>query len=109
MKPIELLERALVNSTRRGDIVADFFGGSGSTMIACERMGRRCRMIELEPTYGDVILKRWAQFTARQPILASSGTTFLQAERERLILEKQKPPLASGGSEINEAVETVAL
>ena len=96
MKPVELLERALANSTRRGDIVIDFFGGSGSTLIACERMGRKARMIEIEPIYCDVILRRWANHTKRQPILASSGSTFLQIERERLVIE-QRPPMPTGG------------
>jgi DNA modification methylase len=85
MKPVELLERALVNSTRRGDVVIDFFGGSGSTMIACERLGRKARLMEKEPVYADVILKRWANFTKRQPIYGPSGSTFLQIERERLL------------------------
>lgn len=96
MKPVELLERALANSTRRGDIVIDFFGGSGSTMIACERMGRKSRLIEIEPIYCDVILKRWANHTKRQPILASSGSTFLQIERERLVIEKERAPMPTG-------------
>lgn len=88
MKPVELLERALMNSTRRGDLVIDFFGGSGSTLIACERLGRKCRLIEISPTYCDVILKRWVNYSKRQPLLASCGATYLQVERERLILEK---------------------
>lgn len=97
MKPVELLERALANSTRRGDIVIDFFGGSGSTLIACERMGRKARVIEIEPIYCDVILRRWANHTKRQPILALSGSAFLQVERERLVIEKQRPPMPTGG------------
>ena len=100
MKPVELIERALVNSSRRGNIVIDFFGGSGSTLIACERMGRKCRMIELMPQYCDVILKRWSAFTGKQPVLASSGTTFIQAERERLVLGK-RPLLSVSGQDAN--------
>jgi DNA modification methylase len=101
MKPVELLERAIMNSTRRGDLVFDFFGGSGSTMIACERLGRKCRMVELSPVYCDVILRRWSAYTRRQPILAAGGSTFLQIERERLILEK------AAGSERPAASENV--
>jgi DNA modification methylase len=98
MKPVELLERALMNSTRRGDLVIDFFGGSGSTLIACERLGRKARLIEVNPVYCDVILKRWAAYTRRQPILGAGGSTFLQIERERLLLEKQaKPPQPEPG------------
>jgi DNA modification methylase len=95
MKPIELLERALMNSTRRGDLVIDFFGGSGSTLIAAERLGRKCRLIEISPVYCDVILKRWWNYTRRQPILAATGGSYLQVERERLILEKEKAAVRS--------------
>lgn len=59
MKPIELVERAVSNSSRPGDLVIDWFLGSGTTIIACERTGRRCYGIEIEPRYCDVILKRW--------------------------------------------------
>ena len=85
MKPVELMERGLVNSTKRGDVVLDPFGGSGSTLIACERMGRRARLIELEPVYGDVILQRWMKFTKRQPTLDGTGQTFSELERERVL------------------------
>lgn len=66
MKPIKLISRFIVNSSRRGDIVADIFGGSGSTMIACEQLGRRCRMLELDPHYCDVIIDRWEKFTGKK-------------------------------------------
>jgi DNA modification methylase len=99
MKPVELLEKALMNSTRRGEVVIDFFGGSGSTMIACERLGRKCRLIEISPVYCDVILKRWSNFTKRQPILAATGSSYLQVERERLILEKAAVRSAAQSSE----------
>jgi hypothetical protein len=88
MKPVELIERMLVNSSRRNDVVLDLFGGSGSTLIACERMGRKARVMEMEPRYADVILRRWLDHTKRQPILAAGGSTFLQIERERLVLER---------------------
>jgi len=97
MKPVELLERALVNSTRRHDIVVDFFGGSGSTLIACERMGRLCRMIEIEPVYCDVILRRWAAHTRRQPVLAGCASTFLEIERQRLYQKAKEPPVSETG------------
>lgn len=88
-KPVELMEKALINSTKRGDIVMDFFGGSGSTLIACERMGRKARVIELVPNFVDVICRRWAAYTRQQPIHAEAGTTFAQIERERLLIERQ--------------------
>ena len=66
MKPVELIERALKNSSKSRDIVMDCFGGSGSTLIACEKLGRHCRMVELDPKYVDVIVKRWEDFTGRK-------------------------------------------
>jgi len=62
-KPLALMERAIENSSRPGDLVFDPFGGAGSTLIACERTGRRCAMVELDPRYADVILVRWEHFT----------------------------------------------
>ena len=63
MKPVGLIERFLRNSSLQGDLVLDPFGGSGSTLIACERADRLCFMMELEPHYCDVIVKRWEDFT----------------------------------------------
>ena len=63
-KPVEMLVYLIKNSSKRGDIVLDTFGGSGSTLIACEQTGRVCRMMELDPKYCDVIRRRWAEFTA---------------------------------------------
>ena len=62
MKPVEMLVYLLKNSTQRGDVVLDTFGGSGSTLIACEQSGRVCRTMELDPKYCDVIRRRWAEF-----------------------------------------------
>ena len=62
MKPVEMLVYLIKNSSRRGDIVIDTFGGSGSTLIACEQTGRTCRTMELDPKYCDVIRRRWAEF-----------------------------------------------
>jgi DNA modification methylase len=98
MKPVELTERALSNSTLRGNAVLDLFGGSGSTLIACERMGRHCRMMEIDPQYADVILKRWNRFTHHQPILAATGSPMLQVERERLPLKKEKAAAPVGAT-----------
>jgi len=66
MKPVELCQRAINNSSQVGDIVLDLFGGSGSTLIACERLGRRCRMMELYPPYCDVIRLRWEAFSGQK-------------------------------------------
>ena len=84
MKPIELVERAVHNSSKTKDIVLDAFGGSGSTMIACEKTGRRARLIEIEPKYADVIVKRWQDFTGKKGTLAATGQSFEDLEKERL-------------------------
>jgi DNA modification methylase len=83
-KPIDLVERAINNSSKKGETVADLFGGSGSTLIACEKTARDCRMMELDPKYCDVIIKRWQDFTGQQATLEATGQTFaeLSAERE---------------------------
>ena len=76
MKPIELIENALLNSSNEKDTVMDLFGGSGSTLIACEKTGRICRMMELSPHYCDVIVRRWQDFTGQQATLEADGRTF---------------------------------
>lgn len=65
-KPIALCCRAIHASSREDEIVLDLFGGSGSTMIACEQLGRSCYMMEMEPKYCDVIIKRWENFTGKK-------------------------------------------
>ena len=62
-KPVRLAERALRKNSERGDIVIDLFGGSGSTLIGCEQMGRKAYLMELDPKYTDVIIQRWEEFT----------------------------------------------
>ena len=71
-KPVALIERALQNSSKGGDVVSDLFGGSGSTMIACEKLGRQARMMELDPKYCDVIVKRWEDFTGKKAVLLTN-------------------------------------
>lgn len=65
MKPIELVQKSIVNSSKPGNIVLDSFGGSGSTLIACEQTNRKCRMVELDPQYCDVIIARWEKFSGK--------------------------------------------
>ncbi len=72
MKPVELIARALRNSTRPGEIVLDPFLGSGSTLIACEQLERKCCGLELDPRYCDVIVTRWEEFTGRKAQRASA-------------------------------------
>lgn len=68
MKPIKLLARLIRNSTRKGAVVLDTFGGSGSTLIACEQLNRKCLMMELDPHYCDVILARWEKLTGQTAV-----------------------------------------
>ena len=77
-KPVELIQRALENSSKGGDTVLDVFGGSGSTLIACEKTGRINRSMELDPQYCDVIVKRWQDFTGKQATLEATGQTFAE-------------------------------
>jgi len=65
MKPVSLIVNALLNSSKQNDIILDVFGGSGSTLIACEQLDRRCFMMELDPHYCDVIIKRWENLTGQ--------------------------------------------
>lgn len=75
MKPVELVARAITNSSKKGDVVIDLFGGSGTTLIASEQTGRCCRMMELDPKYVDVIVNRWEQLTGRKAeLLDDSGS-----------------------------------
>jgi DNA modification methylase len=83
MKPVELIERALVNSSKAGDIVIALFGGSGSTLIACDRRGRKARLMELDPKYADVIATRYQQYTGKQAILDGDGRTYDEIARDR--------------------------
>ena len=68
-KPVELPERAINNSSKKGQLVLDLFGGSGSTLIACERQHRHARLMELDPAYCDVIVKRWETLTGKKAVL----------------------------------------
>jgi DNA modification methylase len=70
MKPIELIEKALEDASKPGNVVLDLFGGSGSTMIAAEKVGRCARLMELDPKYCDVIVKRWEDFTGKKAVLS---------------------------------------
>ncbi|MBS1853904.1 MAG: site-specific DNA-methyltransferase [Acidobacteria bacterium] len=84
MKPVELVERAIRNSSKGRDTVLDPFGGSGTTLIACEKAGRTARLIELEPKYCDVIIRRWQEFTGREATLDGDGRTFADVAGERV-------------------------
>jgi DNA modification methylase len=76
MKPVELVERAIRNSSRPGDLVMDPFGGSGTTLIAAEKSGRLARLIELDPKYVDVIVRRWQDWTGQQATREADSVSF---------------------------------
>ena len=73
MKPVALVERAIRNSSKSRDIVLDPFGGSGSTLIACEKAGRHARPVELDPKYVDTIILRWQEFAAAGAAILEGG------------------------------------
>ena len=83
-KPIALVERAIRNSSKGRDIVLDGFGGSGSTLIACEKSGRQTRVIELDPKYVDCTVRRWQTWTGKTATLEGDGRTFDEVAAERL-------------------------
>ena len=76
MKPVALFEYQMLNNTKGGDLVLDLFGGSGTTMLAAEKHGRHSALMELDPKYVDVIVKRWQEFTGKQATLEATGATF---------------------------------
>lgn len=76
MKPTALIERMLKHSARSGDLVLDPFGGSGSTLVAADRLGMSSRLVELDPLYADVIVRRWQDYSGRKASLASDGRPF---------------------------------
>jgi DNA modification methylase len=78
MKPVELVERAIRNSSKTRDTIFDPFCGSGTTVIACEKTERQARVIELDPKYADVIVRRWQEHTGKQAQHAETGRTFDQ-------------------------------
>jgi DNA modification methylase len=84
MKPVDLVERALRNSSRQGDTILDAFGGSGTTIIACERTGRHARLIELLPHYCDVTIRRWQEFTGGVARHGESGRAYSEVAAEIL-------------------------
>ena len=83
-KPVELAARALQYSSKPGEFVLDLFGGSGSTLMACQQHGRNARLMEIDPLYCDVIVKRWQDFTGESATLEATGQTFDEVTAERL-------------------------
>jgi site-specific DNA-methyltransferase (adenine-specific) len=83
MKPVALFEYQMLNNTKGGDIVLDSFGGSGTTLIAAEKNGRVARLMELDPRYCDVIVKRWQDFTGKIATHAETGKPFAEVHNDR--------------------------
>jgi len=75
-KPLECMSRAIINNSKQGEYVYDPFGGTGTTLIACEKYKRKCLMIEIMPNYCDIIIKRWEKYTGKQAILESNNKTY---------------------------------
>ena len=75
-KPVELVERAINNSSQRTNLVLDLFLGSGSTLIAAEKTGRRCFGMELDPKYADVIIERWQNYTGKNAVLETTDEIY---------------------------------
>ena len=80
MKPVALFEYQMLNNTKGGDIVLDSFGGSGTTLLAAEKNGRYARLMELDPKYCDVIVKRWEDFTGKKAKLVSADAELSELE-----------------------------
>lgn len=83
MKPLELVERAILNSSCKGDVVLDPFAGAGSTVLAAERTNRRARVVEIDPQYADVIVRRWQSYTGQEARLDPGGQSFAEVIEQR--------------------------
>jgi DNA modification methylase len=105
MKPVALVSYPIVNSSKGGDVVLDPFGGSGTTLIACEKEGRLCRTSEIDPAYCDVIVRRWQTFTGKLAMLGTQTFDEVAASREVAPstsstsgdVEKPEPKRSKGG------------
>jgi len=91
VKPVALVADALRDCTRRGDIVLDIFGGSGTTILAAERVGRRAYMLEIEPRFVDAAIKRWQAFSGKDAICIETGLSFDEIASKRAIVPVAAP------------------
>lgn len=107
VKPVALVANAIRDCSRRGEIVLDLFGGSGSTLIAAELCGRQARLIEFDPIYCDTIIRRWQQYTGKKAVLAESGQAF-EAIAERLIRAGSANIPAPGHLNLKEPAQELA-
>ena len=98
VKPVALIAEAIKDCSKRGQIVLDPFGGSGSTLIAAEKAGRRARLIEIDPAYCDVIIRRWQAYTGKRAFHADLGVTFEDVEHVRLAEGEERKGSDRGAS-----------
>src|SRR5262249_28007056 len=97
MKPVELIERALVNSSKAGDVVVDLFGGSGSTRIGGGRRNRKAGLRETDQKYTAVIVRRWQEYTGKRATLEGDGRTFGAVAKQRRGQNADRPAAADAG------------
>jgi tRNA/tmRNA/rRNA uracil-C5-methylase (TrmA/RlmC/RlmD family) len=100
VKPVALVADAMRDCSRRGDIVLDLFGGSGTTLLAAERVGRRAYTLEIEPRFVDVAIKRWQAFSGRDAVCAQSGRSFDEIASMRVMVPTADPAPAHVTSSI---------
>lgn len=84
VKPVAMIADAIKDCSKRGEIILDCFGGSGSALIAAEKAGRRARLIEYDPLYCDTIIKRWEKHSGKRAVLTDTGKTFEEVSESRL-------------------------
>lgn len=94
VKPVALVADAIRDCSHRGELVLDVFGGSGTTLIAAEKIGRCARLLELDPAYCDVIIRRWEKLTGKQAVLAATGEPF------ETVMERTLADAATEGGEL---------
>ena len=87
VKPVAMIADAIKDCSKRGEIVLDGFGGSGSTLMAAEKTGRSARLIEYDPIYCDTIVRRWEFYTGKRAMLAGSSNSFEAVAEDRLGLQ----------------------
>ncbi|MEJ2207279.1 MAG: site-specific DNA-methyltransferase, partial [Gemmatimonadota bacterium] len=92
VKPVRLVADAILDCSRRGDVVLDGFAGSGTTLLAAERTGRVGHGLEIDPRYVDVALRRMAEHAGHEPVLVESGKSFEEIEAERVAASPLDPP-----------------
>ena len=97
MKPVALVERAIRNSSKSRDTILDPFAGSGTTLMAAEATGRRATLIELDPRYCDVIVRRWQDGTGQAATLEGEGRSFDDVATDRGVLCPSGEPVAASG------------